>query len=363
MAVLRVAVIGVGHLGKEHARILAGLPDVELAGVADVNGTQAEAVARRCGTRAFADHRSLATQVDAAIIAVPTMYHHTVAGDFLRRGVPILVEKPLALNTKQAKDLATLSDRYGALLQVGHIERFNPAFEALLERPLRPKYISCQRFGPYSGRSTDIGVVLDLMIHDLDLLLAWVRSTVAKVEAFGISVLGGHEDMATARLAFTEGCIADLSVSRIAPSPVRTLTAWGPEGFVGVDFARRCLTLVQPSDALCQHRRGLRPFDLAGIVTLKQDLLGCHLQTQELNCDTCDQLTRELQEFLRCVRTRTRPRVSGEEGLAAIALASRILQSIQTHAWEGRVDGPRGPQDLPEPQGLLFSPRDIDAAA
>src|SRR5262249_54498187 len=155
-----------GHLGKEHARVLAVLPDVELAGVADVSAAQAEAVARRCGTRAYTDYRPLLPLVDAAVVVVPTSYHHVVAGDFLRRGVHVLVEKPLALNAAQAEELADLSRRHGAVLQVGHIERFNPAFEELQRRPIQPKYVCCERLGRFAGRSPDIGAVLDLMIHD-----------------------------------------------------------------------------------------------------------------------------------------------------------------------------------------------------
>src|SRR5215469_6055932 len=164
---LRVGVVGVGHLGKEHARILSGLPDVELVGVADSQAAQAEAVAGRCGARAFTDHRQLLPLVEAAVIAVPTAAHHAVAADFLSGGVPLLVEKPLASTLGQAEDLVALAARHQALLQVGHIERFNPAYEELRRRPLQPKYITCERYGGFTGRSTDIGVVLDLMIHDL----------------------------------------------------------------------------------------------------------------------------------------------------------------------------------------------------
>src|SRR5579883_1099075 len=166
MARLRLAVIGVGHLGKEHARILAGMPDVELVGVADPNAPQAEAVALRCGTRAYADHRQLFDAVDAAVVAAPTAHHHAVACDFLRRGVPLLIEKPLAAELDKADEMVGLARRHGTVLQVGHIERFNPAFEELCRRPLRPKYVSCERCGGFTGRSTDVGAVLDLMIHD-----------------------------------------------------------------------------------------------------------------------------------------------------------------------------------------------------
>src|SRR5579864_5465697 len=200
MSRLRVAVIGVGHLGKEHARILSGMPDVELVGVADVNGEQAQAVARRLNTRAFTEPWPLLNLVDAASIVVPTLHHRSVAADFLRRQIPLLVEKPLANNPADAEALVELAEKTGTILQVGHIERFNPAFEELLQRPLQPKFVACERLGPFTGRSADIGVVLDLMIHDLDLLLALVKSPVTGVEAMGMSVFGRHEDVACARL-------------------------------------------------------------------------------------------------------------------------------------------------------------------
>jgi predicted dehydrogenase len=351
---LRLAVIGVGHLGKEHARILAGMPDVELVGVADVSATQAEAVALRCGTRAVADYRELLPHVDAAVIAVPTVHHHVVAGDFLRRGIPVLVEKPLAAELAHARQLANLAELQRVPLQVGHIERFNPAFEELFRRPLRPKFVTCERFGAFTGRSTDIGAVLDLMIHDLDLLLALVQSPVQRVEALGLSLLGGHEDVAHARLVFENGCVASLSASRASATPLRRMQVWAVEGFACVDFARKHLTLVQPSEELRGRQLDPRRLDATGLARLKAELHGRYLQTLELDCQGGDQLTCELQEFLHCVRTGARPRASGEDGCNALALAECVLESLRNHAWEGHADGPVGPLHLPLPTGPLF---------
>jgi predicted dehydrogenase len=335
MSRLRLAVIGVGHLGKEHARILAGMPDAELVGVADVSAAQAEAVANRCGTRAFADYRALLPHVDAAVVVVPTIYHHAVAAEFLRRGIPVLVEKPLAADLAQADELVELARRHRAVLQVGHIERFNPAFEELCRHPLRPKFITCERLGSFSGRSTDIGAVLDLMIHDLDLLLALVPAPVRSVEALGLSVLGDHEDVAHARVVFENGCVANLSASRVSAAPVRRMQVWAAEGFASVDFARKHVTLVQPSEELRARRLDPRRLDAAGLARLKAELHERHLRPLELDCQGGDQLTCELQDFLHCARTGDRPRVSGEEGRDALALATRVLESLRGHAWEG----------------------------
>jgi predicted dehydrogenase len=363
MSRLRLAVIGVGHLGKEHARILSSLPDVELVGVADVHAPQAQEVARRWNTRAYSQHQPLLQAVDAAVIVTPTTHHHAVAGDFLQHGIPILVEKPLAATLNEADELVHLARRHGALLQVGHIERFNPAFEELQRRPLQPKYVNAQRVGPFTGRSTDIGAVLDLMIHDLDLLLAMVRAPLLSVQAMGLSVLGGHEDMAQARLTFEDGCVADLTASRLSPEPLRRMQVWGPEGLASLDFAPKRLTLIQPSEELC--RRRLQPLrrDPAWSATLKQGLLGRHLEILELDRNQGDQLTRELEEFVQCVRTGARPRVSGEEGRDAIRLASQILDSMRSHAWETGDDPATGPHHLPAPRGRLFEPLADEAAA
>jgi predicted dehydrogenase len=337
MSRLRLAVIGVGHLGKEHARILAGMPDVELVGVADVNAAQAEAVAQRCGTRAFADYRALLPLADAAVIVVPTVHHHAVTTEFLRRGISVLVEKPLAADLAQADELVELARRHRAVLQVGHIERFNPAFEELCRRPLRPKFVMCERLGSFTGRSTDIGAVLDLMIHDLDLLLALTQSPARHVEALGWSVLGGHEDVAHARVVFENGCVANLSVSRVSAAPLRRMQVWAEEGFACVDFAKKHLTLVQPSEELRGRHLDPRRLDAAGLARLKAELHERHLRPLELNCQGGDQLTSELRDFLYSVRTGTRPRVAGEDGRAALALATRVLESLRSHARESDV--------------------------
>lgn len=363
MSHVRLGVVGVGHLGKEHARILSAMPGVELVGVADTNREQAEAVALRTGARAFHDHRLLLPLVDAAVVVVPTTYHHAIAGDFLRHGLAVLVEKPIALDVRQATELEQLAAEQGTIVQVGHIERFNPAFEELARRPLQPKFVACERIGPFSGRSADIGVVLDLMIHDLDLLLALVGAPVRSVQALGVSVLGGHEDVVHAHLQFENGCMANVTASRVSPTPSRRMQVWGPEGFAAVDFAQRRLRLVQPSEQFRRDRRDPRKLDAAALAQLKADLHTRHLETIELDCNRGDQLTRELTEFVHCVRTGARPRVSAREGRVALAVAERILTCVRTHQWDGHINGPIGPLNLPSPLGHLFAAAPDQAAA
>jgi predicted dehydrogenase len=362
MSRLRLGVVGVGHLGKEHARILAGLPEVELVGVADSHGPQAVQVAQRCRTQAFSDHRELLPLVDAAVVVVPTIHHRAVAVDFLRRGIPLLIEKPLACTLQEADELVGLARLQGTVLQVGHIERFNPAFEELQRRPLQPKFIQSERLGGFSGRSTDIGVVLDLMIHDLDLVLTLVQSPVRSVEALGAAVLGGHEDLVQARVAFANGCIAQLTASRVHPSAVRRMHVWGPEGYAGVDFATRRLTLVQPGEHLRQSHFDSRRLDPATQATIKTDLFQRHLQTCAIDCSGGDQLTQELLNFVHCVQTGDRPRVEGLAGRDALALASAILESVRRHRWEDNAGSAMGPWQLPAPHGKLFEVAEQRAA-
>jgi predicted dehydrogenase len=361
MSRLRMAVIGVGHLGKEHARILAGLPEVDLVGVADINPDQAHNVAQRTGTQPYSDYRQLLSQVDAAVIAVPTSHHHAVAVDFLLQGIPLLIEKPLALNLAQADELVDLAQSKKTILQVGHIERFNPVFEDLAQRPFQPKLIIAERMGPFTGRSTDIGVVLDLMIHDLDVMLALVQAPVQTVQAVGLPVFGPKEDVAHARLGFANGCVATVTASRASLTPQRRMQIWGPEGFAGLDFAARRLTLIQPSPEIRQSGLDLIRLDPAGRALLQAQLFSRHLQIHEVTPRASDSLTEELKHFVRCIPTGAQPKVSGEDGRNAIALATRVLESIQAHPWQGpaAVDATA----WPAPIGHLFSPPEAKAAA
>lgn len=360
---LRMAVIGVGHLGKEHARILSGLPDVELVGVADVSAEQARLVAERCGTTACTDYTELLDRVDAVTVVVPTIHHHAVAKMFLEHSVPVLVEKPIATTVAEADDLIHMAGQRGVPLQVGHIERFNPAFEDLLRRPLQPKFVESERHGPFTGRSTDIGVVLDLMIHDLDLLLTLAGSPVSHVEALGLSVFGGFEDVVNARLRFENGCVAHVTASRVAQQPKRRLRVWAPEGYAGLDFVTKRLLLVQPSPEVRRYGLEVGDLDQARKAILKGEIFGKHLHSLDLDCSRGDQLTSELKHFIQCVRTGKTPRVTGEDGREALALAERVLSSIQTHSWNGPNDvSAVGIHGLPCALGPLFEIARSEAA-
>jgi predicted dehydrogenase len=351
MSRLKVGVVGVGHLGRHHARILAGLPDVELVGVVDSREEQGRAVAQACGTRYFPDDRQLIGQVDAVSVAVPTVAHRAVAGAFLERGIPTLVEKPLAATLAEAEELVGLADRRGTLLQVGHIERYNPALSALEGLAFRPKYIAAERLGTYTFRSTDIGVVLDLMIHDIDLILSMIAAPVKSVAAVGLAIFGGHEDVANARIEFEDGCVANLTASRASFQSIRKMRLFGPEGYLTLDFATRQGTIVRPSERLRRGEVDLDGLDQTQPAAVKERVFGKILRVDHVQAEGREPLALELEDFVRAVRTGSRPRVLGTDALRSIRLADQVLRGLRSHAWEGRIDGPTGPHHLPEPLG------------
>jgi predicted dehydrogenase len=330
MARLRTAVIGVGHLGKEHARILAGFPDVELVGVADIDPQQAAAVAARCGSRAYPFHQPLLELVEAATVAVPTTMHAAVAREFLRRGVHLLVEKPLADSPQAAQELVDLARRHGAQLQVGHVERYNPAFEELKVLNLKPRFIEGERLTPYSGRSTDVGVVLDLMVHDLELLPDLAGAPVESVEAYGYTVFGRHEDVAHARLVFANGCEAHVTASRASAAPRRRMRLWAGDGYAGVDFAARSLAFVPSFEPFRKQGLDFWRQDPAGLRQVPEEVFGRQLQLLRPQRDGGDSLTRELRDFVDCARSEAPPRTRGEAGRDAVTLAARVLQCIKS---------------------------------
>jgi len=345
---LNVAVVGVGALGRHHARILSQLPGVNLVAVADANQEQGTAVAASCGCDWTPDYRTVLSGVDAVSIVVPTTLHRPIAEDFLCRSIPVLVEKPLTANVDDGHLLVRLAREHGVPLQVGHIERFNPAFEILAEQVGSPKYIRGERVSPYAFRSMDIGAVLDLMIHDIELTLALTGELPVRVEAFGTSLVGGNEDCVQARLFFPGGCIADLTANRVAPHFSRTMQAWSDRGCFTADFTARTVTSMTPTSAMLN---GELPFELVrnGICTaaeLKPEIFNRFIQKTEVNGSDADALTAELSAFIQCVRTGATPRVSGAQGVAALGVADQILTAVRNHQWDGNAAGRCGPNAL-----------------
>ncbi|MBX7168833.1 MAG: Gfo/Idh/MocA family oxidoreductase [Pirellulales bacterium] len=350
MSRLRVAVIGTGHLGKAHARILSGMPEFELVAVVDSIAERAREVAAQYGARPIEDIAQLPELVHAAIVATPTTTHKALAERLLEAGLHLFVEKPLADQAAAAERLVSLAARQNVVLQVGHVERFNPALAAALPYVRDPKYIDAVRTSGFTCRSTDIGVVLDLMIHDIDLALSLVRSPVIEVHALGIGVFGRHEDAANARLLFANGCVATLSASRISYAAQRRMHVWTPRGFAALDFATRQTTIVQASDAVLRRELNPGSYAPAEQERFRAELFETHLHREQPPVEPLDQLTAELQDFGDCIRQSRVPRVSGAQGASAVAVAELVLEAIERHAWNGTADGPHGSQYSSRPR-------------
>jgi len=307
---MRAAVIGVGHLGRHHARILASLPGITLAGVVDTNRDRASQVAAEHGTQAFGNASEISGRVDIVVVAVPTESHAAVALPLLEAGVHALVEKPIAQTVAEADALIAAAKKAGAVLAVGHSERFNPAVAAARAYVTDPRFIEVHRLGVFPDRSLDIDVVLDLMIHDLDLILSLVPSEVEGVEAVGVPVLTPKVDIANARIRFANGCIANLTASRISRDPVRKIRFFQRDSYVSIDTASREVEM---------YKLVPQPGALPKIGGGKLDVTGD------------EPLKRELEDFVAAVRNGGVPAVTGEQGRSALALAIRIVDLMAQH--------------------------------
>jgi predicted dehydrogenase len=304
---LRAAVVGVGHLGRFHAEKYAAHPEVDLVAVVDTDEARARDVAGALGVVGVADWRSLVGRVDCASVAVPTPSHYPVARELLQSGIDVLVEKPLTTSVEEGQALLELAVRGGRVLQVGHLERFNPAMRALGGRVIEPRFIECQRLAQFGERGTDVDVVLDLMIHDLDLILTMVASPVRAVEAVGVPVLTPSVDIANARLRFANGCIANLTASRVSLRRERKLRIFQPDAYFSIDF---------------DERRGR-------VVRREPDPTGQpSLTFEDLEVCEGDALEAEIDAFVQAVRARQPPPVTGWDGLRALEVAHVIRESV-----------------------------------
>jgi len=299
---IRVGVIGIGHLGSIHSRIYSELKGIELAGVADIDKNKAKKSARKCKTRWFTDYKDLFGKVDAVSVVVPTELHHKVTSDFLNNGVNVLVEKPITTTVQQADEILSLAESKGLILQVGHVERFNAAVKAIQSLAHKPRFIECHRLGPFKHRGTDVGVVLDLMIHDIDIILGFVKSNLKRCDAIGVKVLTPHEDIANARLVFEDGTVCDLTASRLTPEAMRKIRIFVEDAYISIDYLKQ-----------------------QGHIYRKQ---GKKITFEKVNIKKEEPLKKELSSFVNCVRTKEKPLVSGQEGRQALKVALDIINLI-----------------------------------
>ncbi|MFZ5766842.1 MAG: Gfo/Idh/MocA family protein [Thermodesulfobacteriota bacterium] len=312
MKTIRVGVIGVGYLGKFHAQKYAAMEHVELAGVADVVPDAARAVADSCSTRAFADYHELLPLVDAVSVVVPTPLHHRVAGDCFAAGVDVMLEKPMTVTLAEADDLIALAEKNGRLLQIGHLERFNPAIVAMQDYLTCPLFIESQRVHSFKPRGADVDVVLDLMIHDIDIILNVVPAPLQSINTIGTPVVTGETDVATAHLVFANGCAATATVSRVAHDNVRSLRIYQPGGSITVNYAAKEITVIERQPDLSPNG-----------YPVEEVIHFCFTER--------DALQAELLDFVTNVRERKTPMVSGREGRQALEVALRIISQIREH--------------------------------
>jgi predicted dehydrogenase len=308
-APIRVGVIGVGYLGRFHAEKYAHLQETELVGVADLNEGRAQEMGRSLGARAFDDYRQLLPEVAAVSVVVPTSSHFEVVRDALEAGCQVLVEKPISVTVSEADDLVRLARERGLTLMVGHLERFNSAMEELKARVTAPRFIESHRLSFFKERGTDVDVVLDLMIHDLDHVLNLVPSPVMEIRAAGISVLTDRIDLANARLEFADGCIANLTASRMSFKSMRKFRLFQPDAYLAVDFENRELTVAFKKDG------AMGPIP------------GVALETRRFPQE--DILNKEIIAFVEAIKTGREPRISGEAGRAALNLALDIIAAMK----------------------------------
>jgi len=304
MKKLRVGVVGVGHIGSSHARLYSGVAGAELAAVYDVDPGRANAIAKKLGTTVARSLDEFADSVDAASICAPTKSHHEIALPLLKRGKHLLVEKPIAENPQHATELAEVAARNGLILQVGHVERFNPVLSALEARLTHPRFIEAHRLSPYPNRSTDIGVILDLMIHDLEIILHLVRSPVQNIDAVGVPVLSKGEDIANARIRFENGCVANVTSSRISPERMRKIRVFQEDAYLSLDYEKQ-------SGEIYRRESG-------------------KISRDKVPIEREEPLKLQLMAFVECATTGRAPRVSGFQAAAALELAVEITKRIQT---------------------------------
>ena len=336
---IRVAVVGAGKMGTIHAKVYGQMPQCELVGVVDIDGEKAQRLAEQHQCPAFTECADVLDKVDAVTIATPTVTHLALARPFIENKIAVLIEKPLAANVKEGKKIVALARKNDSVVAVGHSERCNPVVQAIKRLNIQPKFIEANRISPYPFRSTDVGVVLDVMIHDIDIILSLAASKIKKVDAVGVNVVEDNEDICNARIIFENGCIANITASRLALKTERKVRVFSRQAYLSVDYLKKSGIAVKADPNInvvkwIQEHKEAGDFDLLSVNW--PDLL----QIEQLDIDDKEPIRLEQEAFLWAVKDRAhRPEVSAEEGLAALQCAEKILASVRKHKWNESIGG------------------------
>jgi predicted dehydrogenase len=328
-----VAVVGTGHMGRHHVRIYDEMPETELIGIVDPNLERAQELAAKHNTQAFNSIDPLLDKVRAVTVAVPTVAHLEVCEPFLSSGAAVLVEKPIAPDSETARQLLETARQNNALLQVGHSERFNPVVRAMQRMEVEPKFIETHRISPFTFRSADIGVVMDMMIHDIDIILSMVKSKASRVEAVGVRVLARNEDVANAWVTFANGCVVNLTASRLALKTERKIRVFSEQAYLSLDYQKKSGIAIK-KDANLDLLKLAKEKDATDLSQLAGVDFGSMVNVEPLVIDDAEPLRSQLESFIKAIDEGCRPEVSGEDGLAAVELAEQIVEAIKKQQWE-----------------------------
>lgn len=329
---LRVAVVGAGHMGRHHARIYSQMEGCELVAVVDKDKERARSIALQHGGAAVTGIDEVATDLDAVTVAVPTVFHAEVAIPLMERGVAVLIEKPLAPDITSAKQLLDASRRCDCVLQVGHSERFNPVVQAMLRMGVTPRFVETHRISPFTFRSADIGVVFDMMIHDIDIVLHLVKRRDYTIDAVGVAVLSDCEDVANARVRFDDKTVVNLTASRLALKTERKIRVFAPTGYLSMDYQKKSGVAIKLDDNLNLIRMA-REHNFEDLSQMQNLDFGSMVHIEPLEVDDVEPLRAELESFLNSVRTGSHAAVSAEEGYAAVEMAERITEAVREQDW------------------------------
>jgi predicted dehydrogenase len=329
MSKIRTGVIGVGSIGRNHARVMSELDNANFTAVFDNHATNAREISQRFAVKAAESLEEFASLVDAATIATPTPTHYEVAKFLMERGKHVLIEKPITEDTAHARELIEFASQRKLVLQVGHIERFNPALSALERHLTHPRFIEAHRLSPYPNRSTEIGVVLDLMIHDLEIILHLVRSPLASVDAVGIPVLSKREDIANARLRFENGCVANITASRISPERMRKIRVFQENAYLSLDYQAQQGHIFRLAESDAKESTFLQKIMASSDTTIVSEFAGRKIVREPVEVHKGEPLKNEIASFVDCCRAGGAPKVGGHEATAALELAMQIVHLIE----------------------------------